>query len=1029
MTKDEAGNEIEVPPITAQQILARTRERKAKSTLLMAILDEHLARFHGIKDAKTLWAAIKTRFGESTSSTNELNAAFSVFTTTDHSSQAQGSSSYADKLMFSFFANQSSTPQLDKEDLEQIDQDDLEEMDLKWQVAMLSMTVRQFYKKTKRKIEFNGKEPVGFDKNKEDEQALVVQDGLGTYDWSYQVEEEATDFALMAFTSNHSSSLSSNSEVQSCFKQCEQSYEQLKTLFDKQREKLSKANIKIIGYQCVLKSIKRQLLVHQQNEVIYEEKIRVLEYQGKDKSNLLKYTQKQLVEALKEKEDLKAKLEKFETSSKNVTKLLDSQISAKVRTDLGYDSQFNEKEVLDIKEEEVTETVFDNQSSDEENSVANNRFKNGKGYHAVLPPLTGNYMPPKPDLSFAGLVDSIYKFKISETVTSLAKDEKDAPKTSIACVEKPKEDRSSAPLIEDWETDMMIGHTQQALKNKGIVDSGCFRYMIGNKAYLADYQEIHDGGFVAFGSSRGKIIGKGKIRIEKLDFADVYFVNELKFNLFSVSQMCDKKNSVLFTETKCLVLSPNFKLFDESQVLLRVPRQSNMYSFDLQNVVSFGDLTCLFAKSSINESNLWHVRLGHVNFKTMNKLVKGNLVRGLPSKIFNNDHSCVACQKRKQHKATYKAKFVSSISQPLQILHMDLFGPTSVMSINHKKYCLVVTDDCSRFSWVFFLATKDETKFKNRDLDENLRVKLMREFWLGTLSLVKLSGYLILKSEKLKRIWNQTDKNAGPQDTNGNAVNKEDQAYRDELDRLMSLEKEASNVADALRKEFKQGCMDKKGVTQAGSTNSFNMEPKKVSQALDNESWVEAMQEELLQFSLQKNLDSKKILMYQRFLQLFLNNQIKDLPEPFNDTYETPKHSKKVFSNMARKRINFSRKVTPLFDSMLVQNQEHEGKCSTIPTEPQPTPSTSQPNISATQTAPLQTATHPTVSYELQIEAHIKQILPFPSTYQRKHRKTHKPKKAKKATELPQTSMPLGIGAYEAIYQEGGDSVEKGYHY
>nr|GEV01780.1 hypothetical protein [Tanacetum cinerariifolium] len=298
-----------------EQILARTKERKAKGTLLMGIPDEHLARFHGIKDAKTLWAAIKTRFGEGLD---------------------KGSS------------------QLDKKDLEQIDEDDLEEIDLKWQVAMLSMRVNRFYKKTRRKLEFNGKEPVGFDKNKvecfnchrrghfardcrsaknsrnrsrdagnagyigtykgkmlakkEDEKVLVVQDGLGTYDWSYQVEEEATDFALMAFTSNPSSSSSSNSEG--------------------------------------LEPIEGQLRVYQQNEVIYEEKIRVLEYQVKDKS-------------------------------------------------------------------------------DEENSVGNDRFKKGEGYHVVPPPLIGNYMPPKSDLSFARLDDSIYKFKISETVTSLTKDEKD----------------------------------------------------------------------------------------------------------------------------------------------------------------------------------------------------------------------------------------------------------------------------------------------------------------------------------------------------------------------------------------------------------------------------------------------------------------------------------------------------------------------------------------------------------------------------------------------------------------------------
>ncbi|GKA74345.1 ribonuclease H-like domain-containing protein [Tanacetum coccineum] len=115
-----------------------------------------------------------------------------------------------------------------------------------------------------------------------------------------------------------------------------------------------------------------------------------------------------------------------------------------------------------------------------------------------------------------------------------------------------------------------------------------------------------------------------------------------------------EKNNVLFTDTECLVLSSDFKLLDESQVLLRVPRKDNIYSVDLKSVVPTKGLTCLFAKATIDESNLWHRRLGHINFKNMNKLVRGNLVRGLPSKIFENDHSCVACQKGKQHKASCK---------------------------------------------------------------------------------------------------------------------------------------------------------------------------------------------------------------------------------------------------------------------------------------------------------------------------------------------------------------------------------------
>ncbi|GKB35371.1 putative ribonuclease H-like domain-containing protein [Tanacetum coccineum] len=254
------------------------------------------------------------------------------------------------------------------------------------------------------------------------------------------------------------------------------------------------------------------------------------------------------------------------------------------------------------------------------------------------------------------------------------------------------------------------GNPRQDLKDKGVINSGCSRRMTGNRSYLTDYEEI-DEGFVAFGgnSKRGKITRKGKIRTSKLDFKDLYFVKELNFNLFSVSQMCDKKNSVLFTDIEYVVLSPDFKLTDESHVLLKVPRKDNMYNVDLKNVIPQGGLTCLFAKATPDESNLWHRMFGHVNFKTMNKLVRGNLVRGLPSKLFEINQTCVACKKGKQHRASCKNKIVSSISQPLQMLHMDLFGLIFVKILMKKMYCLVVTDDFSRFSCVFFLATKDET--------------------------------------------------------------------------------------------------------------------------------------------------------------------------------------------------------------------------------------------------------------------------------------------------------------------------------
>ncbi|GJX09461.1 putative reverse transcriptase domain-containing protein [Tanacetum coccineum] len=163
------------------------------------------------------------------------------------------------------------------------------------------------------------------------------------------------------------------------------------------------------------------------------------------------------------------------------------------------------------------------------------------------------------------------------------------PKAVISAVKGNKGNVVKASACWVWRPKHKIldhGNPQQDLKNKGVIDSGCSRHMTRNKSYLTDYEEIN-GGFVAFGgnSKGGKITRKCKIRTGKLDFEDVYFVKELKFNLFSVSQMCDKKNSVLFTDTECVVLSPDFKLTDESHVLLKVPRKDNMYSVDLKNVV------------------------------------------------------------------------------------------------------------------------------------------------------------------------------------------------------------------------------------------------------------------------------------------------------------------------------------------------------------------------------------------------------------------------------------------------------------
>ncbi|KAJ9542569.1 hypothetical protein OSB04_029075 [Centaurea solstitialis] len=281
------------------------------------------------------------------------------------------------------------------------------------------------------------------------------------------------------------------------------------------------------------------------------------------------------------------------------------------------------------------------------------------------------------------------------------------------------------------------------------VDSGCSRHMTGNRSFLEDFTTFN-GGYVAFGDNPrgGKVSGKGKVTGGKLTLEvqsrislvnkvqkvyrsqEVYYVDQLRYNLMSVSQVCDKKFFTLFSETECMILSPKF-VIDESFILLRTPRKDNVYCLDLNGMPS-EVVNCLLSKASMTESSLWHRRMGHMNIKTMNLLVKNQLVRGLPPKEFTLDDNCVACLKGKQHKASHKSKTINTISAPLQLLHMDLFGPTNVMSIGKKSYCLVIIDDYSRFTWVFFLRTKDETSglikpfVKRVENQVNLRVKVIR---------------------------------------------------------------------------------------------------------------------------------------------------------------------------------------------------------------------------------------------------------------------------------------------------------------
>nr|GEV85648.1 hypothetical protein [Tanacetum cinerariifolium] len=821
-----------VAPTIDKQKWSRKNKLKACGTLLMALPDKHQLKFNSHKDAKTLMEAIDKRFGGNTETKKvqktllkqqfknftgsssegldqihdrlqklvsqleihgvslsqedslkiyETEVKHSSSTSTESHNLAFVSSSQTDSTTDSVSAVVTISAvgsKLPASTLPNIDVDDLEEMDLRWQMAMLTMRARR--------VILLGS--VGLPRIKEGLVQLNPREGLS----------QLRPLPLMPWSLN------------------------------------VMALVAMIGAIKQRRSLQTFLLClfhppHPAHLLIMWDTALV--------------TLRQKLEASdKERDDLKLKLEKFQTSSKNMTALLASQTSEKAG--LGYNSQVFTQAMFDCKNYYSSKSNYDSCPP----SNLYDKFVPSGGYHAVPLPYTGTFMPPKPDLvfhtapseetehlpvqvsptkteqafssspnssapiiedwisdseedsqtqaskvvsSFAqssehvkyprhldqplqATIQAITTVPVSsmtpshgikrhkkacfvcKSVDHLIKDcdfhfRKLAPRTyasrdthnqpvsaalpnlpmnrpkhAYRVVTKSKspirrhlppspssKHRNSPPrgllLRPQWLV-LLRGNPQQALKHKGVIDSGCSRHMTGNMSYLSNFKELNEG-YVPFGGNPkgGKITGKGKIKTGKFDFDDVYFVKELKFNLFSVSQMCDKKNSVLFTDTKCLVLSPDFKLPDESQVLLRVPRENNMYNVNLKNIVPFGDLTCLFAKATIDESNLWHRRLGHISFKTINKLGKGNLVRGLPTKVFENDYSCVACKKGKQHRASCKSKPVSSVNQPFFRLHMDLFGPTFVKSLSKKSYCLIITDDYSRFTWAFFLASKDET--------------------------------------------------------------------------------------------------------------------------------------------------------------------------------------------------------------------------------------------------------------------------------------------------------------------------------
>ncbi|GJS66210.1 hypothetical protein Tco_0680774 [Tanacetum coccineum] len=387
--------EQEYEPTTTEEKQDRRNEMKDRGTLLMGLPNKDQLKFHSYKDAKLLMEAIEKRFqklisqlkiqGEtisqedmnlkllrslpsewkthaliwrnkveietislddftnSNNSTNKAdNTAYGVSTAHTQSSPTSGDN-LSDDVICAFLASQHNSPQISREDLEQIDLDDLEEMDLQWEMAMLTIRARRLIKRTGRLLRNHEKREKENNRRTvtvetPNENALVAQDRIGGYDWSYQAEEEnPTNFALMAHTSSGSSS-SSDSEVDSCFKSCVKAYATLKEQYDNLNFDYNKSQFNLVSYKAELESVEARLAHHKKNEAVFEESINVLKLEVRLRDNALVENKRKLEKEEKERDELKITLEKFQNSSKSLNNLLESQVSDKFKTGLGYNA-------------------------------------------------------------------------------------------------------------------------------------------------------------------------------------------------------------------------------------------------------------------------------------------------------------------------------------------------------------------------------------------------------------------------------------------------------------------------------------------------------------------------------------------------------------------------------------------------------------------------------------------------------------------------------------------------------------------
>nr|GEV00328.1 ribonuclease H-like domain-containing protein [Tanacetum cinerariifolium] len=707
--------------------------------------------------------------------------------------------------------------------LKQIDPDDLEEMDLKWQMNMLTMRARRKCRSprdNRNKDTLRRTIPVQVSTSN----ALVSQcNAVGGYDWSFYADEEPTNYALMTYASSGSSSSSGS---------------------DNENDRYTTSE----GYHVVPPPYTRAFLPPKP-DLAFTDDPNASELVA-NLFNVNSSTNKSRKDMSKTHRPDAPIVKDWISDSEDETKI--ESVSKQIEP-----SFIKSSEHVKSSRESIKKVKHNKQ---DENLRTNNQKSRG---HKI------NWKP-KPYFvcrSLNHLINDCDYYE-KQMVQKLGPVPTAVTQSSV---------KSPWPVKNVVNKTHSPGNLQQALKDKCVIDSGCSRHMNGNISFLSNFKEIN-GGYVAFGGNPkgGKISGKCKIKTGKLDFDDVYFVKELKFNLFSVLQMCDKKNNVLFTDIECVVLSFGYKLPDETYVLLRVPKENNMYNVDLKNVVPSGGLTCLFAKATLDESNIWHRRLGHINFKTMNKLVKGNLVRGIgPKWLFDIDSLTMSMNYQPVvtgNQPNDNAGIKENLDADPQNTYDDVVDAAFDVKENENDVYVFANGSDKTDTKKHDVKAKRDDKEKS-PVDSPIGVRDLRakfkEFSFNSTNRVNVvSAPVTAAGPNLTRSTNSF--NTASPSVNVVSLNfriarkssfVDPSKYLDdpdmpELEDIVYLDDEEDVGAEAdlsnLESNISVSLIPTTRVHKDHHVNQIIEEPKKVHQALKDPSWIEAMQEELLQFKLQK---------------------------------------------------------------------------------------------------------------------------------------------------------------------------------